>query len=67
MDVSITASPILSLWNRANIMRFFEENLERGKREKQPVSAIMADIDNFKRTNDTCGHFAGDIVLIHVA
>jgi diguanylate cyclase (GGDEF)-like protein len=58
---------LTSLWNRANIMRFLEENLERGKREKQPVSTIMVDIDDFKRTNDTCGHLAGDIVLIQVA
>ena len=58
---------LTSLWNRANIMRFLEENLERCKREKQPVSTIMVDIDEFKRTNDTYGHFAGDIVLIQVA
>jgi two-component system cell cycle response regulator len=58
---------LTSLWNRANIMRFLEENLERCKREKQPVSTIMVDIDDFKRTNDTCGHLAGDIVLIQIA
>ena len=58
---------LTSLWNRANIMRFLEENLERCKREKQPVSTIMVDIDDFKRTNDTCGHLAGDIDLIQIA
>jgi len=58
---------LTSLWNRANILRFLEEDLELGIRENFPISVIMADVDYFKMTNDSYGHVAGDLVLIEVA
>ena len=58
---------LTSLWNRANVFQFLEEDLIRGRRESRPVSAIMIDVDNFKRINDTHGHLAGDVVLIQIA
>ncbi len=58
---------LTSLWNRANAFLFLEEDLARGRRESHPVSAIMIDIDNFKRINDAYGHLAGDVALIEIA
>lgn len=51
--------------------RRFDEQLELmwnlAKREKQVISLIMMDIDNFKAFNDIYGHQAGDECLIQVA
>ncbi len=51
--------------------RAFDEALAaalvQAERYGQPVSLILADIDHFKKVNDTYGHAAGDNVLRSVA
>lgn len=54
-----------------NNRRFFEqridEELDRCKRNNEPVSCLFLDIDFFKKVNDTYGHQGGDLVLSTVA
>jgi diguanylate cyclase len=55
--------PLTSLYNR----RYMEDVLERyanlAERNGSSLSAIMIDLDHFKRLNDEHGHAVGDAVL----
>jgi diguanylate cyclase (GGDEF)-like protein len=54
---------LTNLWNHAAILEILDQELARAKREQKPLGVIMADLDHFKRINDTHGHLAGDAVL----
>ena len=58
---------LTGLLNHATLMAELEHAVEAARRRNEPFAFIMADIDHFKRINDTFGHLVGDTVLIHVA
>ncbi|OGL40280.1 MAG: hypothetical protein A2042_02470 [Candidatus Schekmanbacteria bacterium GWA2_38_11] len=64
--LSITDS-MTSLYNYRYFMECLNEEFERAKRYKRPLSLIMIDIDFFKQYNDAHGHPKGDELLRNIA
>jgi diguanylate cyclase (GGDEF)-like protein len=58
---------LTGLFNRKHLMDLLEMELARNQRYQAPFSVMIADIDHFKRINDTYGHLAGDAVLRRIA
>ncbi len=62
-----THDPLTCLWNRYSILEILTRELNRTEREATGLAVIMADLDHFKRINDTYGHLSGDSVLREAA
>lgn len=65
LRVSVTDS-LTGIYNRAKFIQETQEWIEKCRIEKKDLSVILCDIDDFKKINDTYGHFAGDLVLQNV-
>jgi two-component system, cell cycle response regulator len=67
MRHSATHDSLTQLLNRGEIFAMLQRELERARRERKPVSIILADIDHFKQVNDALGHLFGDRALQQIA
>lgn len=60
--LSIT-DPLIGTFNRRYLNEQLAREVERARRYRRPLAAVMADLDRFKRVNDERGHQTGDEVL----
>ncbi|MBI4346638.1 MAG: diguanylate cyclase [Elusimicrobia bacterium] len=65
-ELSITDS-LTGLYNQRHLKERAESEVQRARRQKEPFSILLMDIDDFKATNDRFGHLEGDRVLRHAA
>ena len=55
------------LYNRRYLDEKAEEEYSRAQRERNPLTVMIFDLDNFKQLNDRYGHQFGDLCLIEVS
>lgn len=67
MRYAATRDSLTGLLNRGETLDFLTRELERARRSGKPLSVILADVDHFKKVNDTLGHLFGDEALKEVA
>ena len=63
LDTLARHDALTGLFNR----RAFVEAARARLATREPLQLLVADIDHFKRINDSMGHAAGDLALVHAA
>lgn len=67
VQVMAKTEELTGLNNRRHFFVLGKEAFAKAKEANQDLSAIMLDVDHFKKCNDTYGHAVGDEVLKSVA
>ena len=67
LDSLARLDSLTGLSNRRNFDQAFDLAWRETLQQRQPMSMMMADIDHFKKINDTYGHLFGDQCLMKVA
>jgi len=67
LELQATTDALSGLPNRRALERHLAEQVALAGSRGTSLSAVVLDIDHFKRVNDTYGHLTGDTVLAEVA
>ncbi|MBU4637040.1 sensor domain-containing diguanylate cyclase [Pseudomonas chlororaphis] len=63
IETQATLDSLTGLHNRRGFDLLAAQAMLEARRESKPLTALLLDLDHFKRLNDTYGHLAGDQVL----
>ena len=58
---------LTGIFNRRHFFELAEEKFSQAQKKNIPLSALIVDLDHFKKFNDSYGHVVGDQVLKAVA
>ncbi len=58
---------LTQIGNYRHFNHVLQVEIDRQRRYHRPLTLLLIDIDDFKRTNDRYGHLIGDMVLIKIA
>lgn len=62
-----TIDPLTGLVSFGSLLESLDKHITKARARGHPLCVMMADLDFFKRVNDTHGHLVGDVVLRHTA
>jgi diguanylate cyclase (GGDEF)-like protein len=63
LEEQATHDSLTGLLNHGAILEALDHAMKRSLRDGSTLGIVLADLDHFKRVNDTYGHLAGDQVL----
>lgn len=63
LEILVVTDSLTKLYNRRHFNTVFDTEVKRAKRKSKLMTLLMIDIDNFKKYNDSYGHYQGDEAL----
>jgi len=67
LEVQALTDPLTGVLNRRAIEILAKRTFAASLRGPRPISAILFDLDDFKKINDSFGHLCGDNMLIAIS
>lgn len=67
LNSKLIIDDLTGIYNRRYVEERLPADMHSARVKNQSVTVVMADIDHFKKLNDTYGHLAGDNVLVEFA
>ena len=58
---------LTGLWNMKMLLIFMQREHQRSQSEQRKFAVMMIDADDLKLVNDTYGHDAGTLLIVHIA
>lgn len=64
--VMANTDALTGLYNHRFFQQIFKQEIERARRYGKTFGFLFIDVDDFKKYNDTFGHFKGDQILVAI-